>query len=268
MRKKTVLIVVAHADDMEFMAGGIVARFAQECGYAVYEYILTDNRRGSYRLDVDELVATSAREAVAAGRILGLEEVRLEGYPDGMLNEEAPNVLRDKVMAMIRAVRADIVMSWDPFAPYEDHPDHRMAAMATLDAAAFAGNPKFHPEHAHAPYPPTEAYWFAKSPVDAACVVDIATTIDTKIAALLAHDCQLLFTADMLKLEAQTLGITVPVLEHPEKNYRQLIEAGVRQWCAETGEPAGYAYGERFRYQKISALDTMLGMDTVQPDFH
>ena len=266
-RKKTVLVVVGHADDMEFMAAGTVARFVNELDYTVFEYILTDNSKGSYRLEAQELIEVSAREAQAAGEILGLAEVRLEGYPDSRLNEEHPNVLREKIMAMVREVKADIVMGWDPFAPYEDHPDHRVTAMALLEAASFSGNPMFHPEHAHPPHPVTEAYWFAKAPMNADCVVDISTTIDIKIQALLAHDCQMLFTADMLKQEAQVLGADVPALENPEESYRQLIELGVRQWCAETGQAAGCGYGERFRYQKMSLLDTMLGMDVIQQDF-
>lgn len=153
-RKKTVLVVVAHADDMEFLAAGTIARFVDELGYDVYEYILTDNSKGSYRLTSEELIRISAEEACAAGAILGLREVRLEGYVDGNLGDIPINELRGKVMAMIREVKADIVMSWDPFAPYEEHPDHRQTAMATLEAAHFSGNPLFYPEHSHPPIKP------------------------------------------------------------------------------------------------------------------
>lgn len=266
-RKKTVLIVVAHADDMEFMAAGTVARFVHEKGYTVYEYILTDNGRGSYRLKGKQLIETSAREAVEAGEILGLAEVRFDRYPDGDLNEIHPNVLREKVMRFIREVKADIVMSWDPFAPYEDHPDHRMVAMATLDAAAFSGNPRFYPEHPHAPHPVTEAYWFAKSPHNADCVVDITGVMDLKLRALLAHDCQMCFTIDAMVQEAQVIGAEVPLLDGGELTYQQLIEMGVRQWCAETGQAAGMAYAERFRYQTLGMLDTMLGGGLIERDF-
>lgn len=267
-RKKTVLAVVAHADDLEFMAAGAVARLVKEFGYDVYQYILTDNGRGSYRLPYKELIAVSEQEAITAGKILGLKEVRFERYLDGDLNTVHPNVLRDKIMAMIREVRADIVMSWDPFAPYEDHPDHRMVSMATLDAASFSGNPMFHPEHPHAPYPVTEAYWFAKSPMNAHCFVDISSTMDDKIAALLAHDCQMALTVDALQLEARTVGADLPFLRDlgPE-GHKSVIEMGVRQWCASVGEERGYAYAEQFRYEKLGMLDKMLGMSITHPDF-
>lgn len=267
-RKKTVLIVVAHADDMEFMAAGTVARFTRELGYDVYEYILTDNGRGSYRLHKDELIAVSEQEALEAGRILGLKEVRFERYPDGDLNEVHPNILREKIMRMIREVKADIVMSWDPFAPYEDHPDHRMVSMATLDAASFAGNPMFYPGHPHKPYPVTEAYWFAKSPWNAELFVDITPTIDLKIAALLAHDCQMVLTVDALLQEAEAVGAVVPYLQDlgPD-GHKQVIEMGVRQWCASLGQAHGHNYAEQFRYERLGMLDKVLGLSTTRPDF-
>jgi len=267
-KKKTVLIVVAHADDMEFTSAGTVARMTRELGYDVYEYILTDNGRGSYCLPLEELVRVSEEEAIAAGEVLGLKEVRFERYRDGELNQENSLVLQDKVMAMIREVKADIVMSWDPFAPYEDHPDHRAVSMATLDAASFSGNPMFFPQHPHPPYPVTEAYWFAKSPWNADCIVDITTTIDLKIEALLKHDCQMVLTMDMLVQEAEVLGIDIQALTgSSEDAYQQIISGGVRAHCAKTGEPKGYAFAEQLRHEWLGMLASMLGGDVVQRDF-
>ncbi len=267
-RKKTVLVVVAHADDMEFLAAGTIARLIDEKGYDVYEYILTDNSKGSYRLSPQELIAISAEEAVAAGKILGLKEVRFERYSDGLLNEVHPNVLREKVMAMIREVEADVVMSWDPFAPGEEHPDHRMVAMATLEAASFSGNPLFHPEHKHPPYMVTEAYWFAKHPWNAELFVDITKTIDKKIHALLAHDCQMVLTVDALIAEAGVLGADVAAFHNMGADgHRALIDAGIRQFCAATGEQAGMPFAEQFRYEKLGMLDRLLGTAYVEPDF-
>lgn len=267
-RKKTVLVVVAHADDMEFTAAGTIARLIDEFGYNVYQYILTDNSKGSYRLAPRELIAISAREAVEAGEVLGLKEVRLDRYADGELNLEQPNVLREKIMRMIREVKADIVMSWDPFAPYEDHPDHRVCSMATLDAAAFSGNPLFHPEHPFEPYSVTEAYWFAKSPWNAELVVDITTTMDKKIEALLKHDCQMVLTVDAIVRQAQALGASVPALENlPPDGHKAIIDAGMRMVCARVGATKGYAYGELFRYQKFGMLDLFLGTNYVACDF-
>lgn len=267
-RKKTVLVIVAHADDMEFMAAGTIARFVDELGYDVYEYILTDNSKGSYRLSAEELVRVSAAEARRAGEILGLQEVRLEGYVDGELNETPINVLRGQIMAMIRELRADIVMSWDPFAPYEEHPDHRHVALAALEAAHFSGNPLFYPEHAQAPYQSTELYWFAKTPLNATLYVDISTTIERKIEALLAHECQMALTVDMLAREAGTLGMDLPMLDNPDAAARsQLIEMGIRNHFGALGRQVGVAYAEQFRYERIGMLEEVLGLPKRGSDF-
>lgn len=267
-KKKQVLVVVAHADDMEFMAAGTIARFVDELKYDVYEYILTDNSRGSYRLTSEELIRISAKEAVAAGEVLGLREVRFEGYPDSRLNEENPNVLRDKIIAFIREIQADIVMSWDPFAPGEDHPDHRVTAMATYEAAAFSGNPCFASNIPYLPRPVTEAYWFSKCPRDAKCFVDIATSIDKKIEALLKHECQMILTLDGLIQEAKVLGADLPILDEAIKNgHEALIGMGIRQYCAAIGEASGFAFAEQFRYEKLGSLDKLFGLDVIRPDF-
>ncbi|HOQ90972.1 MAG TPA: PIG-L family deacetylase [Candidatus Hydrogenedentes bacterium] len=268
-RTKVILAVVAHADDLEFMAGGTVARLAGEKGHTVYEYILTDNSKGSYRLSPEEIIPISEAEARRAAEILGIRDVFFERYPDGELDQVNPAVLRGKIMAKIREVRADVVMSWDPFAPGEDHPDHRCVAMATLEAASFAGNPRFYPDHAHPPCAVTEAYWFAKHPTaDADLLVDISSVMDKKISALLAHDCQMVLTADALAMEARAAGADLGLDDVVESGrYRDLIEMSVRNYCAETGAAPGLQAAERFRYQKLGMLDTVLGLSTIQPDF-
>lgn len=267
-RKKTVLVVTAHADDLEFLAGGTVARFAHECGYDVYAYILTDNSKGSYQLEGEELIAVSAREAEAAAAVLGMKGVRLEGYADGDLNEVPPNVLREKVMGVIRELKVDVVMSWDPFAPQEDHPDHRAVAFATLDAASFSGNPRFHPEQPFAPYPVSEAYWFAKAPREATCFVDISSTIETKVEALLCHDCQMVLTIDSLLQEAETWGVDLPMLrEARDGNHALFIGNAVRAFNAELGAEKGWAYAEQFRHENLCMLEKVLGIPVVPRDF-
>ncbi len=267
-RKKNVLVVVAHADDMEFMAAGTIARFVDELGYDVYEYILTDNSKGSYRLSAEELVRVSAAEAQAAGAILGLKEVRLAGYVDGALNETPINILRGQIMAVIRELRADIVMSWDPFAPNEEHPDHRHVAMATLEAAHFSGSPLFYPEHAHEAHQASELYWFAKSPLNADLYVDITHTIEKKLEALLAHDCQMVLTVDMLAREAAVLGLDLPMLDNPDAATRaQFIEMGIRNHFGALGRRVGVAYAEQYRYERIGMLEQVLGLPQRGSDF-
>lgn len=256
-KKKVVLVVVAHADDLEFLAGGTVALFVQK-GYDVYELIVTDNSKGSYVLDADELVKVSEEEAKRAGEILGLKEVRFLRYVDGTLADVRLDELREKFMRTIRELKVDVLMTWDPFAPYESHPDHRQVAMASLEAADFADIPLYYPEHFEDGLEPRyvgEKYFFAKSPVDVNKVVDISSTIDLKIEALLAHDCQMKLTVDGLKREAEAAGLKLGLVDEIDRgNYQNVIEMAIRAFCAEVGQKTGVDYAEQFRYTQFGML--------------
>jgi hypothetical protein len=114
----------------------------------------------------------------------------------------------------------------------------------------------------------TEAYWFAKSPHNAELFVDISSTIDKKIQALLKHDCQMVLTLDGFMREAETLGADLPLFRDlPPDGHRAIVDMGLRQFCDATGAKAGMAYAEQFRYEKLGSLDKLLGTDLIQPDF-
>jgi len=140
---KNVLVVVAHGDDMEFMCAGTLYRWVSEFEYPVYELILTDNRRGTYKLRDSEVICLSQQEAIEAGNVLGLREVRFKNFVDGELEDIPRKHIRNIIIDMIREIKANIVLSWDPFAHGEDHPDHRVTALATYEAITFCSNPNF-----------------------------------------------------------------------------------------------------------------------------
>jgi LmbE family N-acetylglucosaminyl deacetylase len=257
MKAKTVLCAVGHADDLEFMAAGTVIRLVEK-GYRTYEVIATDNSKGSYELTADELVAASEEEAKEAAAVLGLDDVFFLRYRDGELSDVRLNELREKFMRIIRQVQADVLMTWDPFAPYETHPDHRMVGMAATEAADFASLPLYHPEHMEQKLEPWyvgERYYFAKHPVGVNKIVDISGQIDRKIEALCKHECQMKLTIDAIKIEVQAAGISIPALSGLKReDYRVLVDAGVRKACADAGKKIGVDYAEEFRYEGFDML--------------
>ena len=143
---KRVLVFEAHGDDMEFCAGGTIAKFAA-LGHEVTLVVATDNDKGSFELSADELRAACDREIDGAADALGVKRVIKLGYSDGELAYQAtPRELRGTFMRIIREVKPDIVFTWDPFTPYEGHPDHRAVATAASEAANFAHFPLYYPE--------------------------------------------------------------------------------------------------------------------------
>ena len=251
MTKKVILSVAAHGDDAEFFAGGALARLAAE-GHDVYLCLATDNDRGSFRLSADELKALARPEAEASARALGARGVLMLGYTDGDLCDVRPSQLRGQIMRLIRQLKADVIFSWDPFAPFEDHPDHRAIAWAVSDAATFAHFNLYHPEHLAEglqPHRVSEYYWYSKARWQTNKLVDITSTIDRKLEALYGYHCQMVLTVDDFIGEARAAGVPEAKLAGIDPlDFKPLIARAIRARCAQLGAEIGTPYAEAFRY--------------------
>jgi|RhiMetdeSRZDD1v2_1073273.scaffolds.fasta_scaffold391737_2 LmbE family N-acetylglucosaminyl deacetylase len=220
-----ILVVVAHPDDAEFGCGGSVARWVDQ-GSVVSYCLLTNGNRGSDdpTMTPERLATIREAEQRAAARSLGVEEVLFLGYPDGEL-EDTREARRDVVRA-IRRFRPDRLVAQNPFPtlnPYSGHRDHRQAARLALDAVYPYARDRMHfPEllaEGWQPHKVREVYLMGHDDPDTA--LDIAPTMERKLAALRCHASQL-------------------------KDFAA-VEARVRERAAELGKPHGYTYAEAFR---------------------
>jgi LmbE family N-acetylglucosaminyl deacetylase len=136
-----VLSIHAHPDDQEFTVGGTLAKWSK-AGSQVVTVCITSGGAGSNEhtppdMTREKLVPIREEEQRQACRVLGISEVVYLGYEDGML--EPSLALRRDLTRVIRRYRPDAVVCGDPTmrffgAIYMNHPDHRAAADATLDA--------------------------------------------------------------------------------------------------------------------------------------
>lgn len=255
------MVAVAHADDMEFMAGGTMAKMA-DLGYDIREVIATNNERGTLDPGWSARFTAETRmdEARRGAEVLGVNpEIAFLGYQDGRLSETPLNELREKFMRVIRTHRPDVLFTWDPWAPHEEHQDHRAVGMAATEAASFSHFPLYHPEHRDdglEPHYVGERYFFAKAPRDVNKVVDISQTIDRKIDALCEHVCQMEMTVMDLQASLAASGLNIPQLSHADpKNYRQVIDTQVRTWAASVGKREGFAFAEEFRRIRFGGIE-------------
>lgn len=189
--EKRILAISAHPDDIEFTSGGSLARWIGE-GWAVSLVVCTDGGKGSQDPTVvpTELVALRQAEQRTAATILGIYDVVYLGYPDGELARASDLV--ETLALHIRRQRPDRLVSWDPWKPYQIHPDHRVAGLAALDAVLAAGNPHYFPHqlaNGLSPHPISEAYLYGTAEADA--WVDISATFEQKMAAIAAHRSQI-----------------------------------------------------------------------------
>lgn len=266
---KRVLVIVAHADDMEFFCGGTIAKMA-DLGYEVREVIATNNERGT--LDPDwsaRFTADTRREEARRGaKVLGVDpDIEFLGYEDGRLSETPLNELREKCMRAIRTHRPDVLFTWDPWAPYEEHQDHRSIGLAATEAASFSHFPLYHPEQGLEPHYVGERYYFAKSPRDVNKVVDIVATLDRKIDALSEHICQMEMTVMELQTTLAASGLDIPLLADADpKDFRPIIDRQIRGWARAIGKGAGFEAAEQFRRTRFGGIERWGRGEAELPD--
>ncbi len=191
-----VMVITAHPDDAEFTAAGTVAKWTRE-GVTVIYVICTDGSRGSNDPEVtpEDLVAIRKAEQDAAARVLGVAEIVYLGYEDGTLQHTL--ALRRDLTREIRRYRPDIVVCPDPTVRYYgdsylNHPDHRAAGDAALDAVFPSARTRYiFPELlAEGLEPHTVRQVYVRNSASPNLWVDISDTIELKIAALREHESQ------------------------------------------------------------------------------
>ncbi len=187
------LVVVAHPDDCESWCAGTMAGLLA-AGAQGSLLVCTSGDKGTDDPADTPAVVAARREAEQLAALIALggdpARVTFARLPDGEL--EPTLDLRRVITRAIHAARPDVVITHDAAPPYRLHPDHRAVGRATLDAAfASARDRLMFPELAGAGLAPhvTGAAWlFATESPN--LWIDIAVSLDRKIAARLAHASQ------------------------------------------------------------------------------
>ena len=190
------LVVTAHPDDVDFGAGGTMAKWTGE-GVEVTYCVITDGDAGGFDPAVPrtEIPSIRRREQLAAAACCGVTDVRFLGYKDGELT--VSHDLRRDISRVIRQVRPERVViqsperNWDRI--YSSHPDHLAAGEAAIQAVyPDARNPFAHPtllaDEGLEEWTVPEVWIMASA--NANTYVDVTDQFPTKIAALRAHESQ------------------------------------------------------------------------------
>lgn len=227
LQPKVVLGVAAHPDDLDFSASGTIAKFIRE-GAKAYYLILTDGGAGSEDRDMtaEKLKEIRQAEQRNAGNVLGLTDVFFCEYKDGTL-QNSLEVKREAVR-VIRTVRPDVVVSMDPSVLYSaqlgfiNHPDHRAAGQAALDAVfPLARDHMSFPELLDEGLEPHKTKTVLLMNFNEHnYAVDISETLDIKFNALAEHKSQ------------------IPNLAEVKDRFTKR--------SASVGAPYGYKYAEPF----------------------
>ncbi len=117
-------------------AGGTIAKLVAK-GCEVVYLTATDGSLGSHDLTPAELAAVRKQETAAVIAELGVKRSLSLGLRDYI--RDSVQDIAIKVVEAIREVQPQMVMTVDPWMPYEAHPDHRKVGMAVADAMIFSG---------------------------------------------------------------------------------------------------------------------------------
>jgi len=219
-----VMVVGAHPDDPEFLAGGTVARLAKE-GQEITYVIVTNGNKGSSDRDMtsEQLRPIRAEEQRRAARVLGVERVEFLGCEDGEV-EDTRNLRRD-ITREIRRWRPELIITLNPHRTYTNFPgwhrDHRITGRVVLDcvyplARDHLSFPELLPEYE--PHKVREVYLIQWE--QPRLVIDITDTMELKLEAIRCHASQV---GDF-----------------------KTVEARMRNRAAALGKEKGYLFAEGF----------------------
>jgi LmbE family N-acetylglucosaminyl deacetylase len=254
---KVLLAMQAHSDDVPLFAAGTVAKLVEE-GYTGYLLRASNDDMGDERGlgtagTIGENVLGNERDNAELTRILGLKRDFNFNYNNHEMAGVPINELKCRLVFLIRLLKVDTVICWDPWAHDEENPDHYMLARAVEAACWTAGRDHDYPEQFAAglePHTVSDKYYYARRP-EITRVVDISKTIDIKVDVNRAnvakgpaghHGSQL--RADLAKRD-----LRLPLLGNDDATAdRAYIKEFVLASNRELGRKYGVEYAEVFHY--------------------
>ena len=249
---QVVAAIQPHADDIPLFAAGTLFKLMDEGAKAYLIRVTNDDMAGpgSYA----ETVSANARDMKAISTVLGVERTFDLNYNNHMMDNIARSELRARFIFLFRLLKADIVVTYDPWGEYEENPDHYVTSACVEGAAWMAGGAKDYPEHFAAglsPYSVKEKYYFARFQQRVNRVVDIAPWVERKIDVNLENKAQgpAGEHGQSLRARLEAQGQRLPLLGPDDASAnRNYIREFVLRRDREIGERHGLTYAEQFHY--------------------
>ena len=226
------MFIFAHPDDIEFSVAGTAAKWAKHGCETTY-VVITDGNAGSHEpgMTRGEIGHIRREEQTAAAQVAGAANCIFLGYDDGSL--EPSLELRKDLVKLIRQYKPNAIVCGDPNMFFRgerlNHPDHRAAARAALDAAFPTCEMRLlYPEfEAEGITPHKVNFVYVSTDKELNHYEDVSESLDTKLLALKEHKSQI-----------------------GDKDYSERL----RDRAASIGKQVGLAYAEAFRRFTITPL--------------
>jgi len=254
---KVLLAVQAHSDDIPLTAAGTVAKLVKE-GYTGYLLRATNDDMGDAPGlgtpgSIGDHVLGNERDNAEVARVLGLKKVFDLNYSNHRMADVSQNELQCRLIFLIRLLKVDTVVCWDPWAHDEENPDHVQIARGIEAACWMAGRAHDFPEQFAAgltPHAVEEKYYYARRP-EINRIVDVSGVIDQIIDANRANRAKgpAGNHGSRLRAELAKKGQKLPLLGDDDvaadRNY---IKEFILERRRALGQKHGVEYAEAFHH--------------------
>ncbi len=249
---KVFVAVHAHLDDIPYYAAGLCAKLIHE-GYTGY-LVRTSNDEKRGQGTAARNILSNEQEHVKVARAIGFRDSFDFYYQNHEMDNISSLEIRGRLIFLFRALKADTVVSFNPWGHGEENPDHWATGRAVEEAAWMSGIETDYPEHIEAGFPPHEVlerYYFHGRPGQVYNrVVDISSHIGKKIGAIV--ECRSQGDGDAgSKLRARLAkeGKRLPLLGADDQTAdREYVRQFLLDADREYGKPHGLEFAERFYY--------------------
>jgi LmbE family N-acetylglucosaminyl deacetylase len=143
---RRLMCILAHPDDETLGLGSTLAKYADQ-GVEIHLLTATRGERGWHEVPPQypgpqEMGHIREQELRAAAEILGVCDVRFLDYIDGDLDQAPPAEIIPRIVAHVRRVRPQVVITFAPDGAY-GHPDHIAISQFTTAALVVAADPTY-----------------------------------------------------------------------------------------------------------------------------
>lgn len=240
----TFLMIGAHPDDMDQLAGGLAMKVTEKGHKAVFLFV-TNGNAGHMSMEKEELRRRRLREMENAAAVFGVPYDTLD-IDDGYLTADIPT--REKLMRYIRRIQPDVIIT---HRSCDYHPDHRACGQLVCDCSYLVGVPLFCPDAPAMRKAPVILFSEDRFTMPAPFRADIAVVndscIERKIRGMLQHESQFF---EWLPYDGNWTDVLNSKTKEEAASH---LEDRLRKWSARSVArfpqqfPAGARYGEVFQ---------------------
>lgn len=249
---KVFAAIHAHLDDIPFYASGLCAKLIHQ-GYTGY-VIRTSNDEKRGGGTAPENILSNEQEHFKVAAAVGFKDVFDFYYQNHEMDGISSLDLRGRIIFILRMIKADTVISFNPWGHGEENPDHWATGRAVEESAWMCGIETDYHEHVEAgiqPHPVEERYYFHARPGQPFNrVVDITPYIEKKIASIV--ECKSQGGGNFgsqLRARLTKEGKRLPLLGNDDQTAdREYVRQFLLEREREYGREYGIEFAERFYY--------------------